>query len=264
MTGPSDGSDSAAREEFVRTVSSLIDAEIASELFTVFSEIALLRYEEVANSGLLLLCRPNASRDSLALAFETPFSLRDVRGVRKMLQVSDQHLCLLCDGHEAYGFTTVDAAGPETLTVQFYPHGMWELRAGGEVVLQICPSGATVLAGIDEECFGAALRSVFSDLCERQRRTLWDLISAAARQLRGTNVLISSHAAAEAERLGNQCTRVKPALLTPMLMERVSSIDGTVIIDTGGVCHAIGAILDGPVAGRGDRARGGRYNSAVM
>jgi DNA integrity scanning protein DisA with diadenylate cyclase activity len=105
---------------------------------------------------------------------------------------------------------------------------------------------------------------MFGDFCEERYHRLWGLISMAARQLRGTNVLISTQAAAEAERLGSQCTRIRPTLLTPMLMERVTSIDGTVIIDTDGVCHAIGAILDGPAARRGDRTRGGRYNSAVM
>jgi hypothetical protein len=30
------------------------------------------------------------------------------------------------------------------------------------------------------------------------------------------------------------------------------------------VCHAIGTILDGPATDRGDRTRGGRFNSALM
>jgi hypothetical protein len=49
-----------------------------------------------------------------------------------------------------------------------------------------------------------------------------------------------------------------------MLLERCTSIDGTVIIDTKGICYAIGAILDGDVSNHGDRTRGGRYNSALM
>jgi DisA checkpoint controller-like protein len=57
---------------------------------------------------------------------------------------------------------------------------------------------------------------------------------------------------------------VRPVELTPSLMERLTAIDGTVIIDTHGVCYAIGAILDGTVTVRGDRTRGGRYNSALM
>jgi len=47
-------------------------------------------------------------------------------------------------------------------------------------------------------------------------------------------------------------------------MRQLTSIDGTVVLDTSGSCHAIGAILDGMASHCGDRARGGRYNSAVM
>ena len=256
--------DSVARKEFVAAASKIVDSEVAAELFDLFNQIAVLPYEEAANSGLLLLCRPNSHQRILTVGFEAPFSLRDVRGVRKMLQVSDTRLCLVCDGREAYGFTSAAGQSPEALTVQFHPHGMWELKEGESVVLQISASGGAVPTGLDEQRFGAAIRSVFGELPEGQYQRLWGLISMAAGQTRGTNVLISEHAAAEAVRLGRQCTRVKPALLTPTLMERVTSIDGTVVIDTHGVCHAIGAILDGSVAERGDRTRGGRYNSAVM
>jgi hypothetical protein len=254
-----------ARRSFLESVSKIIDPETTAELFDLFSQIAVLRYEEAANTGVLLLCRPRAHERLLTLGFESAFSLRDVRGVRKMLQVSDQQLWLVCDGREVHGFTAASAGHPETRLVQFHPHGMWELKEGGSVIVQVCASGNTALSGrLDEDRFMLAARQVFSGLCDEQYHRLWSLLSMAARQLRGTNVLISTQAAAEAERLGRQCTRIKPTLLTPTLMERVTSIDGTVIIDPHGVCHAIGAILDGPAAQRGDRARGGRYNSAVM
>jgi len=40
-------------------------------------------------------------------------------------------------------------------------------------------------------------------------------------------------------------------------------MDGGVLIDPHGHCHAIGVILDGTAAGNGDPARGSRYNNAV-
>jgi hypothetical protein len=246
-------------------VSKIVDPVPAAGLFDLFSEIAVLRYEDALNTGQLLLCRENVSQRLLTIAFEAPFSLLDARGIRKMLQVSDPHLCLVCDGRQARGFTAAGPGSPGTLIVQFHPDGMWELKDGDSVLVQIRATGGALLSGaLDQERFTAAIRSVFGDLPDAQFERLWTLISSAARQPRGTNVLISEHAGAEAARLGRQCTRVIPAPLTPMLMERVTSIDGTVIMDTHGVCHAIGAILDGPAAERGDRTRGGRYNSAVM
>ena len=49
-------------------------------------------------------------------------------------------------------------------------------------------------------------------------------------------------------------------------IERITSIDGAVLLDTQGKVHAIGIILDGqmPPEGKGfDMSRGARYNSAV-
>jgi len=40
-------------------------------------------------------------------------------------------------------------------------------------------------------------------------------------------------------------------------------IDGAVLVDPSGRCHAIGVILDGAATGEGDRSRGARYNSVV-
>lgn len=43
----------------------------------------------------------------------------------------------------------------------------------------------------------------------------------------------------------------------------LNSIDGSVILDTDGTIHAIGAILDGEIETKGNPARGARYNSAI-
>ena len=43
----------------------------------------------------------------------------------------------------------------------------------------------------------------------------------------------------------------------------LSAIDGAILIDTSGVCYAIGAILDGVIGKTGNIARGARYNSAI-
>lgn len=92
---------------------------------------------------------------------------------------------------------------------------------------------------------------------------LWGLVSAAAQQRHGTMVVVSSGAEAEALRLSRQGISIEPTSLTPGLMQRVTAIDGAVLIDPHDVCHAIGTILDGRAAEGGDPSRGARFNSAV-
>lgn len=43
----------------------------------------------------------------------------------------------------------------------------------------------------------------------------------------------------------------------------LTSIDGAVLVDFDGNCYAIGFILDGDMAIKGNIGRGARYNSAV-
>ena len=67
----------------------------------------------------------------------------------------------------------------------------------------------------------------------------------------------------EVERLQGQGTRIEPTILTPDLYRQVSGIDGTIMIDPHGVCHAIGVILDGPARPECTPSRGARYNSGI-
>ena len=45
-------------------------------------------------------------------------------------------------------------------------------------------------------------------------------------------------------------------------MEKLSSIDGAIIMDENCICYGFGAVLDGLDTGFGNRARGSRYNSS--
>jgi len=92
---------------------------------------------------------------------------------------------------------------------------------------------------------------------------LWALATAAADAEHGTMLVVSERAAAEAARLGSQALTVEPTQLDDSLVRQVTGIDGAVLVDPSGCCHAIGVILDGTATGEGDRSRGARYNSAV-
>ena len=255
--------DTVARQYFIQSASRIIRKETAARLFDLFNQIALLRYEEAENSGFLLLARQD--RHATVVRLERPFDVHDMRGVRKMLHMSSRELCVLCDGRTVYGFAPAGSGDSDTLMIQFRDQGLWELRERGLVIVQIdARDNKATSSSLTEDRFKAEVERIFGTLGSAQLDKLWNLITAAKRQARGTNVLISANAAGEAERLESQNTKLRPVELTPLLMERLTSIDGTVIIDTHGVCHAIGAILDGPVSARGDRTRGGRYNSALM
>jgi hypothetical protein len=77
-------------------------------------------------------------------------------------------------------------------------------------------------------------------------------------------IVVSKEAEEEAKRLGTQGTPITPRRAAPELMDNLTAIDGSVLLDTQGVCHAIGVILDGIAKEQqGDPSRGARFNSAI-
>lgn len=249
---------------FLHLLSRLLDEAAASHLFDLFNIVAVLPYEEVETSGTLALCPPDEPLPAMLVRFETPFHLRHVRGVRKCLHIAGENLCLVSDCRSACGFTARDQLNGELFFVEFRRAGIWELSRNGHIVLTVAAPAHNSSRTVDRQKLERELCGTFPQLSGEQVTRLCDLAGAAARQTQGANVLISRDAALEARRLASQCTLIEPTPFTPMLMEQCTSIDGTVIIDTDGICYAIGAILDGGVSDRGDRTRGGRYNSALM
>ncbi|HEV2947708.1 MAG TPA: hypothetical protein VGX70_10050, partial [Gemmataceae bacterium] len=79
----------------------------------------------------------------------------------------------------------------------------------------------------------------------------------------GCMLAITADAAIEADRLDSQCIRVRPFPITPDLLSALTKMDGALLIDPEGTCHALGVILDGRASKLCDSSRGSRYNSAI-
>ena len=139
--------------------------------------------------------------------------------------------------------------------------GVWELHHAG-VPLATVQFGAPRLPEQRlrreqlEDVVGRVFREWDSD-------ALWSLALAASDAEHGTMLVVSERAAAEAARLASQALTVEPRRLDDDLVRLVTGIDGAVLVDPVGRCHAIGVILDGTATGEGDRSRGARFNSAV-
>lgn len=92
---------------------------------------------------------------------------------------------------------------------------------------------------------------------------MWNLLLAQTRQEHGSMIVVAEDAASEAHRLSKQGTNIEPTRLTESLLRSVSGIDGTILLDPAGFCHAIGIILDGEATDQCTPSRGSRYNSGV-
>jgi hypothetical protein len=173
---------------------------------------------------------------------------------------------LLTDGDVVYGLGRLRKAdypkeSESVFQVLVTGDGVWDLLHADNPL-------ATVEFGAPRLPEQLLRRDRLDDICGRvfdgrhDGEALWRLAEAAKQAEHGTMLVISELAEEEAVRMGNQALPIQPTF-TDSFIEQVMGIDGAVLVDPLGRCHAIGVILDGAATGEGDRARGSRFNSAV-
>ncbi|MFE1887243.1 hypothetical protein [Streptomyces microflavus] len=236
-----------------------------SDTHLLMNSLSALPYEGREGAGRLVLAKSDNPAINVIVSLSRPIAAQNMLAVRKILEASGPTADVLFDGENVYGLGTIkstyDATTESVFVVTFASRGVWELSHAGVALLAVrdgIPSLPTYV--LDETYFVDLVERLFS-----QRET--DLLLAAARAAgdhrHGAMLVISADAAGEAQRLSPQCWSVRPAPLTPELITQLTDMDGAVLLDPSGQCHAIGVILDGEARGEGDPARGSRMNNAV-
>lgn len=160
--------------------------------------------------------------------------------------------------------STHNPGDQNVFTVDFLDHYNWELRCGDLVLLRSLYGAPTLPSEIvEEDAFTSNLARLFPASTEDERMHIWDLFNAAARQKIGSMILVAEDAESEAARLASQGTSIEPVQMSIDLLRQASSIDGSILLDPHGYCHAIGVILDGVANEQCTPSRGSRFNSAV-
>ncbi|MDB5308804.1 MAG: hypothetical protein JWO38_3006 [Gemmataceae bacterium] len=237
-------------------------------LFDACNSLSTMKYEGKEGVGRLILARPDHPHVKANIALASAVPLRSLGAVRKMLQMAGGELSLLCDSYEVYGLGRVlpsyDPSAEDVFTVRFTKQFVWSLLHHGDTLMHVRYGVPGIsLPGFPRERFVHDLPRVFPGIGTEKLDRLTALASCVADQKHGCMLVISGNAAAEAERLNNQGTKVEPFLLSDDVVPLVTTIDGSVLVDTGGICHAIGVILDGMASPKCSPERGSRYNSAV-
>jgi len=240
----------------------------AHALLDRLNVVSATRYERRVGRGRIVIARPDhpAVRSKIRLA--TPISLGDPGWTRKMLEMASEGIALLSDSANVLGLGSVseeyDPAAEDLFVVEFVDHYKWELRHNDSVLMRVeygVPGLPT--PKLRRAALAAVVARVFPETPVEVEKRLWRIVETAMEQPHGTTIVVSERAAEEAARLAGQATRIEAVVLGEEMIRRVSSIDGAVLLDAEGRCHAIGAILDGRATTAGRPARGARYNSAL-
>ncbi len=251
-----------AADSFVAGCSFRVHAFLAPHLLRPLTQVAQRAYETAGAAGRLLLVSPDDEHLEIVSRLTNPVGLGGSRGVRKLLETTDDELALLVHDGGVYGLGRLRDLNANAFEIEVVAHATWELRTSGMALLRVSygiptlPTPTFDVAGLVD-----ALQRILG--ADTAIDDLLPLVDSATRARHGTTLVISSDAESEARRLAGQATLVSPEQLSAELLSHYARIDGAILVDPNGICHAIGVILDGEASTHGDPSRGARYNSAV-
>ena len=241
-----------------------------STYFDFVCNLACMPYEGSTNKGIIRFTSPSVMFQSLIRFQNTVSCLEDnTREVRKLLEMTDDETALLV--YRGFVLGLVKDKKYKSL-IKFNGNGKWSIHKENAHSPVISVEGNSIRyhMAVLEDQLSSVYTKVFGD--NEHFEVIKRIVDAASQQKHGTSIIISKYAADEAKRLAmySRGIRIEPLpLIRPdknideKLIKSLTAIDGALIISPDGICHAIGAILDGEACCEGSKARGARYNSLL-
>ncbi len=230
-------------------------------LLEQMNQICAQKYERAIGHGSLIFARE--SEELLyRFRFRDPVPIDNPVWSRKTIELCTDRSVAVSNDYEIFGLIAPECRKSH-FSVEFVNETTWRLRYD-EVLLMEVIRGVPrhPRQALAKDQFTAAAARVIPST-SRQADSLWSVIQGARQQSHGVVIVITPDAAAEAARLAKQATPIEPTVLDLDQIKSATSIDGALLLDPDGRCHAIGVILDGNATPQATPARGARFNSAL-
>ncbi len=233
------------------------------DLFQQLNVVSSLRYESKEAVANIELSRKGQAREWV-MCFEEAVPLNDPVWARKTMELSSDDFFLACEGGKLNG---VVAHTPETkgdFVVRMLGQNKWQLLYD-QVVLAEVILGLPRFARkqVNRADFLATWTRLFPNASAESSQSIWTVLEQVIKNRQSGLLVVAEDAAAEVERLSSHGMKITPVRLSGNATILASQIDGAVFLDTNGICHGVGVILDGQANVRGDPSRGARFNSAL-
>ena len=218
----------------------------------------------------------NIDKLRFKLELDPPIDIKKTRRVRKLLELTDENHSLITDGLKVYGICETKNITPNkkrrpnlgavdlALHFKFVGYMIWELYEDDDFILRYEEGN---VSGVRYKKNKRELSEIITDQLlvddKHKQDWLWQIIDELQKGTHGTTLVIHEDAESEAKRLKADSFPLKPFFLESQDATLFSSIDGAILINPDGICHAVGAILDGMAVPGAQSSRGSRYNSAL-
>jgi len=218
-----------------------------------------------------LIVGPEASLSSEA-RLTHPIGFSDPRLVRKVLEAQAGRLAPVATTNGIVGFgSAAENSSAECTRISFMPRGWWVVSQVGVEHDLFSVNDETVRLPVSDKTheLAAALKKVFGPTTPAAAERFRVIAEEGSKQAHGTMLVVTDCAASEVSRLASTTTLpLTPVELNSEAVQALSRLDGALLFDPDGFCHAAGVVVDGvsvPVddeTSTAARSRGARFNSA--
>lgn len=238
-------------------------------LKNILGELSAQTYEKNITEGLIYFV---ASPDYADFQFQFSnyeeygkFDLKNLKLLRKLLELTNtkNQIGIISDTNNIYGIGTVKE-GYEYYSVTFDDDRKWTVCEQDNELVSIRNNSLVFTSSlISKREFTSYATKIFPDKKENDDISgMYNIIKSLVKQKKGTILVIKKDAQDFINKYQDLCIVINPVKLDEKNVEKLSSIDGAIIIDENCICYGFGAVLDGLDTGTGNRARGSRYNSS--
>lgn len=195
------------------------------------------------------------------IRFKNKVNISKYKSTRKLIEMSNDKWSALSDGVYIYGLVNKNYIDSKVV-VTFGGNNSYEIQFIDGRIIKFQYGYSLLDDEINIKDIKDRIKKSFKN-CNIDN--LISIIEKIKNQNKGSMLVISNKAISESHRLQYQSTLIESIDLhsNSDLVENISKIDGSILIDPNGRCHAISVILDGIACKIGDSSRGARYNSAI-
>lgn len=240
-------------------------------LLNVISDLSYQTYEKGETQGMIYFTNDKSNADYL-FEFQNyedyGFFLQDnLKLLRKLLELTDvkSGIGIISDTNRIYGIGSVKS-GCFCHSVIFEDDHKWTLFDEENELLAMKNSSPVFVSNLmTKRDFVNYASRIFPEKADSEKdeiSTMYNIIKALIKQKKGTILVIMKDAEKHIHKYQDLSMIIKPVPLDERNVEKLSSIDGAIIMDENCVCYGFGVVLDGLDTGTGNRARGSRYNSS--
>lgn len=237
-------------------------------LKNIINELSAQTYEKSITEGFIYFTQSpeNANYQFEFTNYESygKFELKNIKLLRKLMELTDtkKQIGIISDTNFIYGLGTI-ADETEFYCVRFDDDRKWTLSENQNELISIRNNNLIVIGSfISKKEFSQYTSKVFPHSTEEEVENMYSILKSLIKEKKGTILVIKKDAQDFTKKYQDLCIEINPVKLDEKNVEKLSSIDGAIIMDDKCICYGFGAVLDGLDTGTGNRARGSRYNSS--